>query len=61
MAKIYYLIKCTVCKKRIKENDSFTKWEGEHYCEPCFDEYLDMIEPSDFIHQLDNKSIDDKE
>lgn len=57
MAEIYYLIKCTVCKKRIKENNNFTVWEGEHYCEPCFDEYLEVVTPSGYLHSLtQNKS-----
>lgn len=55
VAKILYLIKCTVCQKRIKENDNFTVWEKEHYCEPCFDEYLDVINPADFLTSLQKK------
>ncbi|WP_084242366.1 hypothetical protein [Planomicrobium okeanokoites] len=56
MAEILYLIKCTACNKRIKQNENFTVWENEHYCEPCFDEYLDMINPSEFLKQTDKKS-----
>ena len=61
MAKIYYLIRCTGCRKRIEDNENFTVWEKEHYCEPCFDEYLEMIDPSDFLRHMDNKPPKDKE
>lgn len=59
MATIHYLIRCTGCKKRVKENDNFTVWEGEHYCEPCFDEYLDMINPADFLAAKNKNNSED--
>jgi len=59
MATIQYLIRCTGCKKRVKENENFTVWEVEHYCEPCFDEYLDMINPADLLASKDKNNSED--
>lgn len=49
MAKILYLIRCTVCKRRIKNNESYTFWEKEHYCKTCFDAYMEIIDPQNFL------------
>lgn len=58
MAKIYYLIRCSVCNKRIKDHESFTEWEKAHYCEPCFDQYMELIDPADFI--LNNEGLEEE-
>lgn len=47
MAKIYQLLFCSTCRNRIKENESFTEWEKEVYCEPCFDEYMELVTPKE--------------
>jgi len=49
MAKIYQLRFCCICRKPIKEDDSYTRWEKEVYCEPCFDEYLEIIEAAELL------------
>jgi len=46
MAKIYQLIICHTCQKKIKKEDIYTEWERSIYCEKCFDLYLKLIEPS---------------
>lgn len=48
MAIIYQLTICHTCHTVIKKNEGFTVWENSNYCEPCFDEYLELIEPGDF-------------
>lgn len=51
MAKIYQLRFCCTCRKPIREDDSYTRWEKEMYCEPCFDEYLAIVEPIDLLEK----------
>ncbi|WP_211656165.1 MULTISPECIES: hypothetical protein [Planococcus] len=58
MAKILYLIRCTACNKRIKNSESYTFWEKEYYCEPCFDDYLEIVDPNIFLNQ-ENKHDDE--
>ncbi|MGB6407775.1 MAG: hypothetical protein WBF39_09875 [Planococcus donghaensis] len=50
MAKILYLIRCTACKRRIKNSEPYTYWEKEHYCEPCFDAYMEIVDPNSFLN-----------
>lgn len=44
MAIIIELIFCNKCHKRL-DKDSHTLWEDNIYCDDCFDEYLESIEP----------------
>lgn len=46
MAIIYELHICNVCHNKIGNNDVRVPWENLTYCEPCFDEYVESIEPS---------------
>ncbi|AQQ55488.1 hypothetical protein [Planococcus lenghuensis] len=49
MAEIYHLTICAMCRRKIRTNETYTRWESAFYCEPCFDDYLDLLEPADFI------------
>lgn len=59
MAKILYLTRCTVCKKRIKDKEPYTMWEEEYYCEPCFDKYMEIVDPDNFLTN-ENKNDDEQ-
>lgn len=48
MAKIYRLLICRMCRKRIEEDDSYHFWEQNVFCEDCFNALMDSIELSDF-------------
>ena len=58
-ATIISLVFCNTCHKRIKTKESYTKWEGSIYCEPCFEDYLDMVSPTDLFINNDFKHSDD--
>lgn len=44
MAEVYRLLFCGTCHKKIEKDEALTEWEGDIYCEPCFADYLSMIE-----------------
>lgn len=46
MATVFELVICHVCHKRLMDRNVFTTWEDHIYCEHCFEEYLESIEPS---------------
>lgn len=48
VSKVIELVICQTCHKRVKSDSVHTKWEGHVYCEPCFEIYLELIEPRDF-------------
>lgn len=48
MATIIQLTFCEVCHKRIRENEAKTKFQDIIYCDLCFDEYLESIQPNDW-------------
>lgn len=48
MAIIYYLTICHTCHHVIQKNQAVTIWEGSNYCDSCFDEYLELVEPSNY-------------
>lgn len=54
MAKIYELKFCSTCRKPIREADTFTRWENAIYCEPCFDEYMELVTPKE-VDRLKSK------
>ena len=47
-ATIHRLTICHTCHKKVKKNESHVEWENSIYCEPCFDIYLELIEPKDW-------------
>lgn len=48
-AKVYTLAICHTCHRVIKKDEHYVPWENSLYCEPCFDEYLELIEPEDWM------------
>ena len=46
-AKIFHLLFCHTCHKRLKINDSYTVFEGSNYCDTCFEQYLYMTQEED--------------
>ncbi len=51
--KIYHLVFCHTCHKPIRKNE-FIEWEESIYCEPCFDRYLDLVEPRERANNVKN-------
>lgn len=43
------LMFCNTCHKRIKQEEPHMRWEGSLYCEPCFEDYLEMVSPEDLF------------
>lgn len=51
MAKIYELKFFSTCRKSIREEDTYTRWENAIYCELCFDEKMELLTPKELQNQ----------
>lgn len=50
-AVIIELIFCNTCHKRVRPEEPHVRWEKSLYCEPCFEDYLEMVSPEELFEE----------